>query len=91
MNNISETQISPLLDSAQNAIAVGNFEQALSQVLPHLSSTDTVLSTDAHRIAGLACFQLKKYADAEQHWEAVIKAKSNERWSDWFNLCTRLP
>ncbi len=91
MNKIypqSVAEISPLLDNAQQAIAAGNFEQALSEVLPYLSSTDIVLSTDANRIAGLACFQIKKYADAEQHWDAVVKAKSNERWSDWFNLCT---
>ena len=86
--NKSELEINPLLDTAQGTLAIGDFEGALKEVQPYLSSKDPIVRNDAHRIAGLACFQLKKYKDAENYWEAVVKAKLNERWNDWFNLCT---
>ncbi len=82
-----ERPISPLLDEAQRLLAAGDFEGVIKAAAPQLTSTDLDLVADAYRLVGLASFQLGRNDDAVKYYEEVVKARRNERWSDWFNLC----
>lgn len=79
-------EISPFFKPAQEALAREDFDGALAKSLLYLNSTDATIAADAHRIAGLSCFQLGRYAEAATYYGWLTTR--NPLWDDWFNLCT---
>jgi DNA-binding CsgD family transcriptional regulator len=64
------TTAAELLDTAQDALAAGDFESALAAALASLDVDELALS---HRVLGDLYYHDGRYADAQRHWETAFR------------------